>query len=133
MKSYTLEEANANVDLIQKTFNHVGTLHKLIRQLKITYLYVVLWQSKGNHNSYSNKDNELDIKQLEVKSIIRKIENLVEPIIERGIIVRDIKQGLVDIPSIKERCMIYLCWLSGEPEVRFWHGINVGFSDSQLI
>ena len=36
-------------------------------------------------NSYSNKDNELDIKQLEVKSIIRKIENLVEPIIDRGI------------------------------------------------
>ena len=84
MKSYTLEEANANVDMIQKTFNHVGTLHKLIRQLK-NNLYVVLWQSKGNHNSYSNKDNELDIKQLEVKSIIRKIENLVEPIIDRGI------------------------------------------------
>ena len=35
MKFYTLEEASANVDLLQKAFNYVGTLNKLIRQLKL--------------------------------------------------------------------------------------------------
>ncbi len=86
-----------------------------------------------NHNKHYGKDDGLDLNQLELNRIINQIEDLIDPIIQKGIIVRDIKKGLVDIPSIKEGRIIYLCWVSGETEVSFWHEIDAGFSGRQLI
>lgn len=132
MKFYTLEEANANVDLLQKTFDHLGALYDLIGDHK-NDSYVVLWEREKNYNNHGGKDDELDLNQVKLNSFIKQIENLIELIIKKGIIIRDIKQGLVDIPSIKEGRIIYLCWVSGETEVSFWHEIDTGFSGRQLI
>ena len=132
MEFYTLKEANANVDLLQKTFDHLATLYKLITDLK-NDSYVVLWEREKNHNKHYGKDDGLDLNQLELNRIINQIEDLIDPIIQKGIIVRDIKKGLVDIPSIKEGRIIYLCWVSGETEVSFWREIDAGFSGRQLI
>ena len=107
MKYYTLGEANANGDLLQKKFGHLGTLYDLIGDHNDSYL--VLWEREKNHNNHGSKDDELDLNQLKLNSLIKQIENLIEPTIEKGIIIRDIKQALVDIHSIKEGRIIYLC------------------------
>src|ERR671915_1212560 len=36
---------------------------------------------------------------------------------ERGIIVRDVEQGIIDFPSIRNGEEILLCWQVGEPAV----------------
>ncbi|HLI55952.1 MAG TPA: DUF2203 domain-containing protein [Actinomycetota bacterium] len=51
---------------------------------------------------------------------------------EAGILVRDVDQGLIDFPSVREGRNIYLCWRSGEPSVQFWHG-DEGFSGRQRV
>jgi hypothetical protein len=46
-----------------------------------------------------------------------------------GIVLRDVRQGLVDFPARAGSGRGYwLCWLVGEPEVAWWHWPEDGFA-----
>ncbi len=46
-----------------------------------------------------------------------------------GIVLRDVRQGLVDFPARAPSGRGYwLCWLVGEPEVAWWHWPEDGFA-----
>lgn len=46
-----------------------------------------------------------------------------------GIVLRDVRQGLVDFPARAASGRGYwLCWLVGEPEVGWWHWPEAGFA-----
>ena len=57
----------------------------------------------------------------------------VDEILDQGIIVRDVARGLVDFPSLRDDRDIYLCWIDGEEQVKYWHEIDQGFSQRQPI
>jgi hypothetical protein len=51
-----------------------------------------------------------------------------------GVIVRDVRSGLIDFPSMREGRLINLCWRRGEPlEIRWWHEVSVGFAGRQPL
>jgi hypothetical protein len=52
---------------------------------------------------------------------------------DRGIVVRDIEQGLIDFPGLREGRQIYLCWRLGEDAVNFWHDRETGFAGRQPL
>ena len=56
------------------------------------------------------------------------IARCVNEIHERGAIVKDLDEGLVDFPARREGEEVLLCWRLGEDEVGFWHGLEEGFS-----
>ncbi len=46
-----------------------------------------------------------------------------------GIVLRDVREGLVDFPARADSGRGYwLCWLVGEPEVAWWHWPEDGFA-----
>ena len=45
-----------------------------------------------------------------------------------GVVLRDLERGLVDFPALRDGEEVYLCWVEGEPEVAFWHGLDAGFA-----
>jgi hypothetical protein len=51
----------------------------------------------------------------------------------RGIVVRDVEQGLIDFPGLREGRQIYLCWRLGEDAVNFWHDRETGFAGRQPL
>jgi hypothetical protein len=44
------------------------------------------------------------------------------------VVLRDIDQGLVDFPALRDGEEIYLCWLVDEDEVAYWHEPDAGFA-----
>ena len=46
----------------------------------------------------------------------------------REIILRDLERGLIDFPAVRDGEEVYLCWIDGEPEVAFWHGLDTGYA-----
>jgi hypothetical protein len=44
------------------------------------------------------------------------------------VVLRDVDQGLVDFPTIRDGEEVYLCWLIDETEVGFWHEHDAGFA-----
>jgi len=46
-----------------------------------------------------------------------------------GVLLRDAGRGLVDFPARASTGRPYwLCWLDGEPSVRWWHWVEDGFA-----
>ena len=56
------------------------------------------------------------------------IARCVNAIHGRGAIVKDLDEGLVDFPALREGEEILLCWRLGEDEVAHWHGLEEGFA-----
>jgi hypothetical protein len=49
------------------------------------------------------------------------------------IVVRDLEQGLIDFPAMRDGVEIYLCWLRTEPAVTHYHAPEAGFSGRQPL
>jgi hypothetical protein len=52
---------------------------------------------------------------------------------EREVILRDLERGLIDFPAVRDGEEVYLCWVDGEPEIAFWHGLDAGFAGRQPL
>jgi hypothetical protein len=51
-----------------------------------------------------------------------------------GILVKDIEQGIVDFPHLRENGEeVYLCFKLGEEIIQYWHSLDSGFSSRQLL
>ncbi len=59
---------------------------------------------------------------------------IVNSILEEGILIKGLDTGLIDFPHIrKNKEEIYLCYLLGEDEIKFWHRIEDGFTGRRPI
>jgi len=57
----------------------------------------------------------------------------IEKLLEMGVIVKDLEQGLVDFHSIYLGREIFLCWKMGEKKIEFWHEVEDGYLGRQHI
>jgi len=58
----------------------------------------------------------------------------VKLISSKGILIKDIDQGLIDFPHIRSNGEeVYLCWKSGEDRISFWHTAADGFAGRRSI
>jgi len=68
------------------------------------------------------------------RAVGRQLRQLIERIEGMGIVVRDIRTGLIDFPSLRDGRIVNLCWRRGEPlEIRFWHEVEAGFGGRQSL
>ena len=66
------------------------------------------------------------------QAALRSIDEGLQAVIERGIIVRSVERGL-DFPSERDGRTVHLCWVAGEPEITQWHETDVGFAGRQPL
>jgi len=71
---------------------------------------------------------ELARKRAERDHGARLLQEAINKIHETGCLVKDVDQGLVDFPSLREGEEVYLCWKLGEAHIGYWHGIHEGFA-----
>ena len=121
---FTLEEANALVPWLEEEFRR----QELIRQE-----YITLQERLSELAKDSDSDDETAKITANAELFAREIEEGVEDILDRGVIVRDVATGLVDFPSQREGREIYLCWICGEERIDFWHETNRGFSHRKRL
>jgi len=57
-----------------------------------------------------------------------KIAEAIRQIHETGCVVKDLDEGLVDFPSVRDGREVYLCWKLGEEHIGYWHGLDEGFA-----
>ncbi|MCH4815902.1 MAG: DUF2203 family protein [Saccharolobus sp.] len=54
-------------------------------------------------------------------------KKIIDEIISKGIILRDIDIGLVDFPAIINNKPAFFCWKIDEDEITYWHYMDEGF------
>jgi hypothetical protein len=64
----------------------------------------------------------------EVDRHARELARTVDDIVELGVEVKDLDEGLVDFPALHRGETVLLCWQLGEDEVGYWHSPEDGFA-----
>lgn len=67
-------------------------------------------------------------KRLERETLAGALRDAVAEIESNGCVVKDLKLGLVDFPSVVNDEQVYLCWKLGEQGIRYWHRADEGFA-----
>ena len=69
----------------------------------------------------------------ELERAASELAQSVEQIQAAGVLVKDLDQGLLDFPSLREGEEILLCWRVGEGDIEYWHGLEEGFAGRKPI
>lgn len=71
----------------------------------------------------------------EIKRLTQNIEGYLRELEEIGCYYKDwnFQLGLVDFPSIIDGKEVMLCWRSDEESIKFYHGINDGYTGRKPI
>ena len=135
-KAFTVEEANALIPSLQKTFERIQRRKDTVREhgKKIEVLSL-LWGEKLVDDESPDYDEFIDHKR-SIESEIAEIERIIRDEIQaRGIRfpMGGIENGLLDFPTTLEGRWVYLCWRNGEPELLYWHETDAGYPGRQQI
>ncbi len=52
----------------------------------------------------------------------------VDEIQTMGGVIKDLALGLVDFPHLRDGHVVNLCWKPGEDRIRWWHGLDEGYT-----
>jgi len=124
---YTLEEAR---QLLPRLRTLLGALQddKLQLDATVEALGRLTPAMRGNGHSADARHYEERIEEL-----LTAIRERVGQIAELGIEVKDIENGLVDFPSLRDGRAVYLCWRFDEPDIGYWHELDAGFAGRQPL
>jgi hypothetical protein len=70
-----------------------------------------------------------------IRQMSRNIEGFMGELEELGCYYKDwdFIIGLVDFPAVINGREVFLCWRSDEEKIKFYHGVEEGFSGRKLI
>ena len=58
---------------------------------------------------------------------LKCINEWVDKISETGVLLRDLRTGLLDFPARQEKFDYLMCWKLSDSDIESWHLINDGF------
>lgn len=125
-KYFNREEAEELLPLIEhclmearETKEKVEDLDRELSRAKTEIM--VLGGSFPPYKKLATNRSERETKMAQLQEAIERIQ-------ETGCVVKDLDEGLVDFPAIREGEEVYLCWKLGEERIGYWHGIEEGFA-----
>jgi hypothetical protein len=129
-RHFTLEEANALLPWLEEQFSRMIPLRD---ELAARQEQLIDLLRRRRSNGHSSSEEEIVETQRVVDRITKQLQDQLLEVSRRGILVRDLGQGLVDFPSLREGREVYLCWLRGEERIAYWHDTNTGFAGREPL
>ena len=87
----------------------------------------------GPSNGHARDPRAMRVKSQQAARITRESEQVLRAIHNLDCVVKNVDQGLVDFPALRDGQEVYLCWYMSEPEVGWWHELDAGFSGRQPL
>jgi len=114
---FTVAEANALIPELQKQLLRLQAMLNRLRE------------------EYGEKAEQVFVLTLrngfpplwEPSPIADAVHKAVDELNQLGVILRDVEQGIVDFPHLRDGREVFLCWKLGEEQVRYWHELDTGF------
>ena len=127
---FTLDEANAALEELRPVAEEmVAKRRELVEaQGRRAALGAQVVTNGGDltPSDFAEADDELE-------SAASELARCVERIQAAGVLVKDLDQGLLDFPALREGEEILLCWRVGEPDIEYWHGLEEGFAGRKPV
>jgi len=65
--------------------------------------------------------------------LVERMRAGLDAITRLGGVTKDLEQGLVDFPHVREGREVNLCWKFGEKAIRYWHGLDEGYASRKPL
>ena len=129
-RHYTLDEAEAALPWARDAIDSMraATLELLDARTKLSALLETIRSNGG-----STHEQEVHDLRSHVEKSTEALRLPLEEFENREIIIRDLQQGLIDFPTLREDREVYLCWLYGEERIDYWHELDTGFAGRQPL
>jgi hypothetical protein len=89
------------------------------------------WRARGDGHVVETRPEPSERRWREAANELAEIVHRLQRL---GIVVRDVRTGLIDFPSLREGRTVYLCWQVGEPpRIAWWHTPEAGFPGRQPL
>lgn len=122
-KTFTLKEANQTLPLVRKIVEDIARVHGEILET----------QAKAEALAAEGRAVRAEEAQDRLADLSDHVYELAEELASVGCLLKDPAQGLVDFPARLDGRIVFLCWKSGEPEIRFWHEVDSGFAGRRPV
>jgi hypothetical protein len=122
---FTLDEANAVVDELRPVVERMVETRRRFREAQ--QRRAGLTEQAGSNGGDLTPTDFADVEQ-ELELEAGELARCIDRIQSAGALVKDLDQGLLDFPALREGEEILLCWHLGEDEIAFWHGLEDGFA-----
>ena len=133
-RHFTIDEANQMIPWLEEQLLGVVSVMENLEDLDRNLDNILQKvRSNGHSNSHSKTKKDMAENRKQTDNSTERLRLFAEGIQDLGIILRDPIQGLVDFPALNDGREIYLCWISGEDRIKFWHEITTGFSGRQPL
>ena len=125
MRHFTVEEANAALievrplveQMVERRRAHVEALE---------HQEELEGHIRGNGGGIPPA--ELAEAAAEVERLERELARSVDELVNLGVQVKDLDEGLVDFPARRRGRTVLLCWKLGEDDIGYWHTVEDGFA-----
>jgi len=118
-KLFTPRDANKILPDIKRRFNSILIQKNQIAKLQQELQRLI--ESDSSYEPFIKKKQTLNVALSNLYKAIEQLENT-------GVIIKSLDEGLLDFPSMRFDDEVWLCWRDGEPEIKFWHSKQEGFT-----
>ena len=122
---FTLNEANEAVEELRPVVE---------RMVEHRRRFLVAQQQRGELTEQAGS-NGGDLTPTDFAEVEEELElqasalaGCIEHLQAAGALVKDLDQGLLDFPALRDGQEILLCWHLGEGEIAYFHGTDEGFA-----
>ncbi|GEM_PF-525227 len=121
---FTIEQARLMLPEVQK---HLRKVNRMRRHL------FLLDSMDISHEDPEQDDRIQRAMEKEFHRASYQVYDELDKIDKKGVMLRDLDEGLIDFRSTFQGREIFLCWRIGEPTVNFWHEADDGFQGRKSI
>jgi hypothetical protein len=125
MRHFTPEEANAALEQVRPLVEQM-VAHRRAHVEALERQEELEGRIRGNGGGIPPA--ELAEAAAEVDRQARDLSRAIDDIVELGVEVKDLDEGLVDFPALHRGETVLLCWQLGEEEIAYWHSPQDGFA-----
>jgi hypothetical protein len=131
MKTFTLEEANALLPVVESLLGQAITAKEEAERLEadMQSLRQRIFLSGGitiDIASVARNRTEVETQVQKAKDVLAEMDSI-------GVQVKDLDSGLLDFPCRVDGELVLLCWRRGETRIEYWHTLEAGFRGRQPL
>jgi hypothetical protein len=131
MKTFTLEEANALLPVVESLLGQAITAKEEAERLEadMQSLRQRIFLSGGitiDIASVARNRTEVETQVQKAKDVLAEMDSI-------GVQVKDLDTGLLDFPCRVDGELVLLCWRRGETRIEYWHTLEAGFRGRQPL
>ena len=125
--TYTLDEARRLLPQVRATLLQVA-----IKRQRADASHAELHRRlrDGERGTDPDDQSALEAAATEQRAQVRALLDHLESL---GVVVRDLDEGLVDIPTLRDGEPAWLCWRLSDPALGFWHTTREGYTSRRPL